>query len=1108
MVRIAAFPFPVRPRSIRSVSLPPQQGNFVRVRSRLYLVDQVAQDAPDEDAVVHLSCLDEDAQGARLSVLWQSEVDAQIVDAASWRDVAARGLDEPRTFAAYLHAQRWNCVTSTRPRLFQAPHRAGIELHAYQLEPLRKALLLPRVNLFIADDVGLGKTIEAGLILRELLMRQRVRRVVVVAPPSVVLQWREELETRFGLSFVVYDREFVTTKRRERGYSVNPWLTHNLFIISHALVRDEAYVAPLRSCLEKDGGASMMILDEAHNAAPASGAKYAIDSKLTGAVRELAELFEHRLFLSATPHNGHSNSFTALLEVLDPQRFTRGIPLEEPQRQLEPVMVRRLKSDLREVKVAFPRREVKQITIQGLPDSAPELVLSRMLEQYRAMRTRRLERASRSAQAAAGLLDISLQKRLLSSIEALRCTLITHRETLRKAREKKQKEKSVPAPPVLTEEQLELLREAPGADDERASVSEAELRREERAQIEAATRASSEATEADELALLDRMIDVAEAHASVPDARIERLVAWIRDNLCPDLPARGVQPAKPARWLDRCKGREHAARVLIFTEYADTKRYLEEQLQAALAFTDRSDERIEVFHGQITNDEKREAIKKAFNGDPAKHPVRVLIATDAAREGVNLQSHCADLFHFDVPWNPSRMEQRNGRIDRKLQREEVVYCHYFLFAQRAEDRVLEVLVEKTNTIQKELGSLGAVVEGELLRLLSRGIPLPQAAALCGSIGAVKGTPAPDELEASRERRAPLEKQLATLRSLLEESRVHLGLRSGDLERALSEALRLVGAEPLRALDPSRDRLPSDKPVPAGAFVFPALDRLPGADPGWAELLDALRAPDKPRDVDIRAWRREAKLRPVVFADTGTLDAEVVHLHLEHRIVQRLLGRFRSQGFLHQDLSRATAVLVEEAEPKVILLGRLGLYGEHASRLHEEVILVAAPWTAPVVRKAKLRAMGLDHHEAILRQMDDGLARGEPPHASLRKDLAAAAERDVEELLPLLIQRGESAGKRAEEELGKRAAKEAADIRKVLEAQRVRIRTHHDTPQQELPFNDPARRQVAMERAFWEKRLRTIDAEIESEPQRIDRAYQVRARRLDPLGLVYLWPKTG
>ena len=89
--------------------------------------------------------------------------------------MASRGFDDPRRFSAYLHALRWNCVTSTDPKLLQAPYRAGIQVLAYQLEPLRKALLLPRVNLFIADDVGLGKTIEAGLIVRELLVRQKVR---------------------------------------------------------------------------------------------------------------------------------------------------------------------------------------------------------------------------------------------------------------------------------------------------------------------------------------------------------------------------------------------------------------------------------------------------------------------------------------------------------------------------------------------------------------------------------------------------------------------------------------------------------------------------------------------------------------------------------------------------------------------------------------------------------------------------------------------------------------------------------------------------------------------------------------------------------------------
>ena len=116
--------------------------------------------------------MEDDAIGQRLTVFLGSEVDFELLGESTWEAVAQRGFDQPRQFSAYLNTLRWNCVTATDPQLFQAPYRAGIEVKPYQLEPLRKALLMPRVGLFIADDVGLGKTIEAGLILRELLLRQ------------------------------------------------------------------------------------------------------------------------------------------------------------------------------------------------------------------------------------------------------------------------------------------------------------------------------------------------------------------------------------------------------------------------------------------------------------------------------------------------------------------------------------------------------------------------------------------------------------------------------------------------------------------------------------------------------------------------------------------------------------------------------------------------------------------------------------------------------------------------------------------------------------------------------------------------------------------------
>ena len=1079
----------------------PQAGQIVRVRQRQYFVEEVVAPGTGDDAtLVRLSCLDDDAQGQPLEVLWEKEVDSECITAESWQEIASKGFDPPKLFSAYLHTLQWNCVTSTDPNLFQSPFRAGIRIDAYQLEPLQKALRLPRVNLFIADDVGLGKTIEAGLIARELLLRKKVQDIVVACPPSMLLQWQDELEDRFGMVFQILDKEYIARVRQERGYGVNPWTTHTRFLVSHRLLIDEAYTATLRDWLGDFRPGSLLILDEAHHAAPSSGAKYAIDSKFTRAVRDLAGRFEHRLFLSATPHNGHS----ALLEILDPQRFCRGVPVRA-KRVLEAVMVRRLKEDLRAVGGGFPKRVVRQIDLSGLPADTPELRLSVLLDQYRELREERLKVESRRKQATAALLISGLQQRLLSSVEAFARTLRVHRRTVQRrwdaAGQDQARSGDHPGQPSLFAEGIDN-------DDDRATLSEAELQAEEDAQIEAATLDTTPARAdgfAREKQLLDEMTEVAEAARGLPDARVRKLVDWIRQNLCPDLPPLGTtqRQGAPARWNEN--------RVLIFTEYDDTKRYLQQQLSAAIDSTDRASERIALYFGD-TQKANREEIKRAFTTDPRKHPVRILIATDAAREGLNLQTHCWNLFHFDVPWNPSRLEQRNGRIDRKLQPNAEVYCHYFVYTDRKEDRILSVLVKKTERIKRELGSLSQVLEGRLARTLRQGIRHRDIAALAEELEETNPDAdikqvVEEELESARERQEDLKAQIQRLQNRLKASQDWLALREDHFRSAISCALQMMHADPLKPL-PAGD----DWEAPIDRFQFPALDQRQGADPTWVETMDTLRQPRK-RDQKPWEWRRESPIRPVVFHDTGTMDQDVVHLHLEHRVVQRLLGRFTAQGFVLHDLSRACLSHSKDAIPRVILMGRLCLYGPRAARLHEELIPVTARWTELSQRKSPLNPYGREAEMKTLDLLETALLPTNAPDVDpvIQAKLREAAARDIEQLLPHLNQRGSELAEGARIALSRRAEQEATAMKAILEEQKKRVAEtagkYRDT-QLVLGFDDDEQRQLESNKRHWDKRLHAIDRELATEPERIRALYEVKAERIEPVGLVYLWPVTG
>jgi hypothetical protein len=261
LLEASGTPDSARPRGLfelrGSADGAPKAGDIAIVRHRQYLVERViAPGEAGDQTRVDLICLDDDNQGRRQSVLWELELGARIQRPETEGLGEVHGTDRPADFAAYLNALRWNSVTATERDLFQSPFRAGIHVLNHQLIPLKKALELPRANLFIADDVGLGKTIEAGLILSELELRQRVEFVLIVCPASICLQWQREMMVRFGQRFEIYDRAFVAARRRERGFGVVPWTTHNRFIISYQMLRRPEYIEPLRQPNNRSGARS------------------------------------------------------------------------------------------------------------------------------------------------------------------------------------------------------------------------------------------------------------------------------------------------------------------------------------------------------------------------------------------------------------------------------------------------------------------------------------------------------------------------------------------------------------------------------------------------------------------------------------------------------------------------------------------------------------------------------------------------------------------------------------------------------------------------------------------------------------------------------------
>ena len=335
----------------------PEQGQLISVRSRNWIVNEVVpstlptsglQGIVAPQTLVSLASVEDDGLGEEIQVVWELELGARIIEKVALPDPT--GFDPPDQLNAFLDAVRWGASSLADVRNIQSPFRSGIDIEDYQLDPVVRAIQMPRVNLLIADDVGLGKTIEAGMVALELIIRHRARKILIVCPSSLQIQWQEQMRDKFGLDFRIVSSELMRDLRRQRGIHVNPWNHFPRLITSIDFLKRERPLRMFREILPGPNDPiyprkfDLLITDEAHNCAPSGRGKYATDSLRTKALRLLAPHFEHKLFLTATPHNGYPESFSALLELLDNQRFARGT--KPDRKQLDAVMVRRMKSEL------------------------------------------------------------------------------------------------------------------------------------------------------------------------------------------------------------------------------------------------------------------------------------------------------------------------------------------------------------------------------------------------------------------------------------------------------------------------------------------------------------------------------------------------------------------------------------------------------------------------------------------------------------------------------------------------------------------------------------------------------------------------------------------
>ena len=552
------------------------------------------------------------------------EPDIQVLDPAETRLVA----DSSPAFAdsrLYLESLLRQAVPNDDH--IQVAHGAAMDPAPYQFDPARQALRQPRQRILIADAVGLGKTLEAGILVSELIARGRGRRILVLAVKSMLTQFQKEFWNRFTIPLTRLDSIGIQRVRSRIPTSHNPFHYYDKAIISIDTLKQDA---EYRTYLEQAYW-DIIVIDEAHNVADRGGVSRGRTSLRSRLARLLARRSDTLIMLSATPHDGRARSFASLMNMLDATAIADPDNYTKEDFSDKGLVIRRFKKDIRnQVRDAFRDREIvmRRFSASAAEEAAYEALLAVRVAPSRSVGTpAELQRRD--------LFLVTLEKALFSSPAA--CIASVDQRIRRRERE---------------------LAEAPNAN----VAAEVESLR--------ALRKALVAIGPDDYSKYQELLDA-------------------------------IRGGKPFAW----NSSDPKDRLVIFTERIETLKWLRERLAKSLRL--RANQ-VDILHGGLSDLEQQRMVEDFGN---AARPLRLLICSDVASEGINLHYQCHRLIHFDMPWSLMVFQQRNGRVDRYGQ-ERTPHIVYLVTESanatiRGDTRILEVLAEKDEQAYRNIGDPSA-----------------------------------------------------------------------------------------------------------------------------------------------------------------------------------------------------------------------------------------------------------------------------------------------------------------------------------------------------------------------------------------------------------------